>query len=280
MFVVLQIEHKRHSGFPRRILDMLRRGRIAYEQHQVMGARYYILRWSGGPPDESGWAEMEDICRRSYNGALIPQGLVIPGGVRFAPPLLPRFERRVLCETACEIARMSKQAGVPLYRRVLGIADPGGELAQMLPSLLRYYSCVKVHTDNFELYLTESERMMRELGAPVLVGCELESLDDCMLILAREQSPLKPSPNVPVLCPAGFPGGSPCVTSLQIRPPDEIAAACPPDIPLQAFAGSLYEFCGIGSNKDISFAAAAMFCDYRRVGIAEAVRLILSKINA
>ena len=172
---------------------------------------------------------------------------------------------------------MSKQAGLPLYRRILGLADPGGEFAEMLPVLLRYYSCVKVHTENLELYLAESERMMSELGAPVLVGCELESLDDCMLILAR--GGLNPPPNAPVMCPSGFPGGSPCITSLQISPPDEIIAACPPGISPQTFAGALYEFSGIDSHAGIKFAATAMLCDYRRVGIAEAFRLIMDGRN-
>ena len=253
------------------ILDRLRGGRLTGESGQAAGGSYQIIRWSGcGVPD---WELIESACRRAYNRVLIPQGVRVPEGVRIIAPEFPHFERRIMRDTACEIACRS---GLPLYRRVLGLVDPGGELAGLLPRLLRYYSLVKVVTENFGLYGEESERMMNELGAPVLVGCEPDSLGDCMLVLARSAGHLpKKALDVPVLCISGFPGGAPCITLPQITPSREIIETCPPDIPLQRFTGALYEFSGV---RDMSFTATAMLCDYRQSSLAETVREVSDRI--
>jgi len=264
MFVVLQIEGRGRRRGGLRALDRLRGARLTSECRQVAGGVYQIVQWTGvGTPD---WELIESACRRSFNRVLLPQGVHVPDGIRIMQPTLPRFERRILHETACEIA---KRSGLALYRRILGLIDPGGELAGMLPGLLRYYSLVKVVTGNIDLYEAESRRMMDELGAPVIVGCTIESLDDCMLVITCGGYPK--APGVPMLCPDGFPGGSPCITLPQITPPREIIEACPPDISLQSFAGALFEFCGV---TDMSLTATAMLCDYRQSSLSEVIRVV------
>ena len=265
MFVVLQIEGKAQRGRAG-ILDRLRKNRLSGETRQTAGGVYQVMRWYGRTAPD--WELIESACRRAYSRVLTPGWVHVPEGVRILAPALPRFEQRVLRDTACEIAARS---GLPLYRRVLGLVDPGGELADMLPALLRFYSCVKVVTGNLELYTEESERMMHELGAPVLVGCDAQSLDDCMLILTRKSEHLQKSPCTPVLCPKGYPGGNPCITLPQITPPREIIEDCPPGIPLQSFAGALFEFCGV---QNMNFAATAMLCDYRQSSLAEVANRI------
>jgi hypothetical protein len=198
----------------------------------------------------------------------------LPAALQIPPPELPRFGQRVLLETACTIALRS---GLPMYRRVLGLADPAGELAGLLPTLLRYYACVKVATGNLTHYAAQSERMMRELGAPVLVGCDPDSMGDCALTLAADASHLPKPPKMPVLCLRGFPGGMPCITAPEITPPAEIAAACPPGIAPHLFAGALYEYSGVEAMR---FTATAMLCDYRRTGLTEAVDAILRALSA
>ena len=268
MFVVLQIDGRgRYGKTGLRILDRLRGGRLTSESKQVAGGSYQIVRWSGiGMPD---WELIESACRRTFNRVLLPQGVHVPDGIRITAPALPRFERRVLCETACEIA---KRSGLALYRRVLGLVDPSGELSGLLPGLLRYYSLVKVVTGNLDLYEKESRRMMDELGAPVIVGCDPESLGDCLLVLTCGSGYLQAKKlDVPVLCPDGFPGGNPCITSPQITPSREIIDACPPDISLQSFAGALFEHCGV---VDMNLTATAMLCDYRQSSLVEVVRVV------
>ena len=267
MFIVLQIERSQRTGVVGRLMDRLQHSRISEQSLEVMGGRYKQLCWRGASrPD---WEEITTACFRYQNRVLLPQGITLPEGVLLEAPALPRFRRAVLIQTACAIAERSK---LPLYRRILGIIDDTGAMAAELPLLLRYYSCVRVVSHRTALYARESERMMHELGAPVLVGCEPDSLRDCMLVLSAG-SQRNVGIKAPLLCADTASEGFPCISSLQITPPDVVVKACPEDISLNTFAGSLYEFSGV---RGYNLVAGQMLCDYRRSSITEAVNAVCS----
>jgi len=265
----MQIERTQREGVIGRFMDRLQRTAINEEKCEVMGGRYKLVRWRGASQPD--WIKLEQLCLQFRQRVLLPQNIVPPAGIVLEAPKLPNFKRMILVKTACEIAERSK---LPIYRRIIGVVDDKGTLAYELPMLLRYYSCVRVISSELQLYIQESERMMHELGAPVIVGGEINSLHDCMLVISEETP--EAVVRAPLLCTNNSLGGINCISSLQIAPPKAVLAACPEDISLQEFAGSLYEFSGV---REYNFAAGNMLCDYRYANLTEIVSTVCNRIE-
>ena len=270
MFIVLQMERSLRQGALGRLADRLMRTKIIHKNHEVMGGGYKLLQWQSG--SRPNWEQLEAACSRYRNRVLFPEGLILPEALKIETPLLPNFKRAVLVNTACEIATRSR---LPLYRRVLGLIDENGSMVDELPLLLRYYSCIMVASRATELYAIAGARIMHELGAPVLVGCEPKGLGECMLVIS-EGSLKSEKLRAPLLCPGSAVGSSLCIGSLEITPPEDVSAACPEDISLQDFAGSLYEFSAV---RDYNLVANQMLCNYRLANLTEVVRAVCDNEN-
>lgn len=196
---------------------------------------------------------------------LLPDNLLLPpdSGIQALP--CPKYEQQLLLETVCAIVARSR---IPIYRRVLGLIDPDGGFADMLPQLLRHYAMIRVLTRASLRYAQIAENMMAEMGAPVIYGEDADVLAGCVLILAPGQALGRGYP-VPVLAGSQFcpPPGCIPITGLcpEVRP--EICRQTPPGISPHRFAAALYDYGEVAAAAP-QF-AASMRCGYRRVTLED-----------
>lgn len=271
MFVAVQGEQAGKRGLLRILRDRLGGARLYIEPRELLGGEYLFLRIEGvcRPSD---WEDVLDICSQYGGQVIFPQGMRLPEELQPEQPTFPRFSREVMLATACE---MVQRTNIPIYRRIAGLVDPAGTEISMLERLLKYYSCVRVVTGNLEDYTWEAERLMQELGAPVLVGCELEQLDDCVMVLAPEgvDNPGRVRVQAPVMTLRSHHDDyiSQCITSLRIRPQREIAEQSPTGVDPGLLAAALHEFCGVALQD---YLAAELLYGYRQTSFGEAVKLV------
>ena len=276
MFVVLQAVCPVRTSFFARIRNLFCGARLNLVFSEVRGVEFATLRIEGTcrPRD---WKKISDICRKYRGRIIIPAGLRIPSDAGITTADFPRFRQRVLVDTACEIVSRSE---IPIFRRIAGLIDMNGDKVHLLRPLLKYYSCVRVVTDNLDLYEREAEVLMREFGAPVLTGCELDMLGDCVLVLAPKlfENPegisiAAPTMTESILCDTYIPQ---CITSLRVHPEGDILRACPESIEQHQFAAALYEFCGVDIGN---YVAGEMLYAYRQTSFSETVRMVTISVR-
>jgi len=217
------------------------------------------------------WAEIERAAREHTRWILLPEGLHLPADSTLRRYQPQQFDREVLLNTACDIISRTR---MPMYRRMLGLIDEEGRYSDMLEELLKYYTCVKVVTRNLAHYRFAAERMMQELGAPVLIAQELSSLSDCVLALCP--GPYSSNEDFRMPCPVISSGGC----SLRYRF-DEFhglqaglpvaSPPAPPGIHTHLFAGAFYELCGADW---ISPTAHYLLFNHKVSSLSEAVRTV------
>lgn len=273
MFVALEIIQKEPGGVFGRLRGMLVKPKLWLETGECAGAHYALLRVeASGRRDRIDWRAVERICGSYRNKLLLPEGLEPPIETGLVRPELRRFNDRVFQHTACEVIAQTR---MPMYKRVLGFIDREAKYSHMLNELLRHYTSVRVVTDNLDRYHTEAERLLEELGAPVVVGTGLDSLAGCVLILSPGAFYTSQAAafSCPVVAGDVFVAGGRCdlVTALRTVPGEPVRSACPAGIDPHDFAGALYEFC----SADIStFLAERLLYNYRAAALPELVAAV------
>lgn len=223
------------------ILNILTKPKARIEAREALGAAYGVI-VAGLPMRAADWRRVASLAGRYADRVLLPVGLEAPPPI--APAAFPRYERRVLLQTAIEIIKRTR---MPMYRRVAGLVDTTGEHADFLYALLHHYTSVKVVTKQPTLYEAQAERMMAELGAPVMLRDDYSSLNDCVLIIAPDGVDTNEKLKCPVLSikPPGENQHSDFITDLRVAAPPEVLPLCPDGIEPHRFVAALYEYCGV-----------------------------------
>jgi len=272
VFVSLEITRPVSRGILGRLKGILSKPKAWVEPRECCGGQYASLCFDPGKtgPD---WEKIRRLAEEYAPFVLAPEGLAPPedSGLRVYNPT-SGFRRQVLLHTTCEMIALTK---MPMYRRVLGLIDTDGDWADQLYPLLRHYTSVKVVTKNLSRYRFAADQMMEELGAPVLVGEQLSSLSDCVLVVAPGDFSSREDFRLP--CPV-LTGG---VCELRYRPllvekPEvglpRFAGPPPPGIPEHLFAAALYELCDVDG---ISLTAKRLLLGHKRSLPAEAAGEIM-----
>lgn len=273
MFVALELA-RRPDGAWWRLREILGgKPRPLLEERALFGARYAVLRARGGR-DGPDWDEVVWAAREYARWILLPDGVQLPQGSPLRAYVPDAFDREVLLRTACRLIAATR---MPMYKRVLGIIDEHGRHTGMLPELLRHYTSVKALTRNAARYEQAAERMMYELGAPVLQVEGLSGFSDCALVLAPEAYSSQEDARLkcPVLAakPVKLRYRTDVVDRLCVSLPDTQAGdALPEGIDTHLLAGALYELCGVRAFEP---AAASLCINGRHARASEAARLIL-----
>jgi hypothetical protein len=237
------------------------------------GAQYLLVEVAVSERGALDWREIERELASFAGRVLFPDSLEVPEDVGLRPPRCERFGRAVLLRTACEIIVRTK---MPMYRRILGLVDNTGEYADFLYDLLKYYTSVKVVTQAADVYTDAAQDVMERLGAPVFVGAQLESLAECVLILAPDPANLPASfrPECPVLTGSDTlfaPGGWDIFSSLRVRLSGEALAGVPPGISPHLLAGALYEWEG---KLVTELVAGKLLYNCKNASLAEAAEIV------
>lgn len=221
------------------ILNILKKPKPHIEVREALGAKYGAI-IAAKPNSAADWRGIAALAGRYGDIMLLPQGMVPP------PPLqeaeCPRFARRLLLGTAVEIVKRTR---MPMYRRIVGLVDENGEYADFLFDLLHHYTTVKVLSGRRALYQAQADRMMEELGAPVILCDDYASFFDCVLVVAPDGLSTDLRMSCPVLGKSGgVKQGSDFITNLRYVPDAEQAKQCPAGIEPHRFFAALYEYGG------------------------------------
>jgi hypothetical protein len=271
VFVALELIDREKGGLFRKIRERLTRPMVWLDTEECLGGRYAVLHveTSGGKID---WGAVERICGSYGAKLLLPENLEPPAGGRLRRLSLRRFGEQVLVKTACELVDRTK---MPMYRRVLGFVDLAGNHAALLPGLLRHFTSVKVLTGEKEMYREVADRMMEELGAPVLLAEDFGSFRDCVLAAAPSSvyTDREAAIPCPILCGDAFvaAGRFDRLHGLQAAVHDPARACCPRGIRPHDFAGALYEYCGVDASD---FLPESLLYNYRLTDMAEAAAIV------
>lgn len=268
MFVALEIAGQKNSGIFGSVLNILTKQKARIEAHQIFGASYGVI---STPPlsRPSDWNKIASLSDRYGDRLLLPAGLIPPPPLKAA--VFPRYERLVLLKTACEIIKRTR---MPMYRRIAGLADEHGEYADFLYPLLQHFTAVKVLSKNTLLYAAQAEKMMEELGAPVLLREDISAFSDCVLMIAPEGVSLTQRLRCPVLSKSPPKREQPgdFISDLRAIPSAQLAAACPAGIDPHDFSAALYEYCGVDS---INFLAGQLQINCRQADLVQAVKTVM-----
>lgn len=265
MFVALETTGPGPNGIFGGILGILTKPKARLETRKVLGAVYGVI-IAAEPSRAADWRRVAELAGRYADRVLLPDG--IDASPVVSEPAFPRFERLVLLKTAVELI---KQTRMPMYRRVAGLIDEDGRYADFLFPLLHHYTAVKVLTGRPGHYSEEADRMMEELGAPVILCEDYSALTDCALIIAPDGIAFCEKLCCPVLSkkPPKTRQESEFITDLTVIPEPELAAACPVGIDQHKFLAALYEYCGV---EAASRPAGMVTWRYARAGLGEVAK--------
>lgn len=275
MFVTLELQQPNRRGLLKYASALLPRPRPEVAERDAFGVRYALIRAQlrGGEPD---WQAVEAAAGRYAGRMLFPDDVSPPPGSGMRAVSCPRFELRVLCDTACELVKRTR---MPMYRRVLGLFDPQAEYSELLYPLLHHYTTIRVVTADPRLYDDAADRMLEQLGAPVLLGTDSSAFADCVLVLApgTPAAPLKLRPPCPVLstAPLPLPGGDNFYAPEAVVQP-EIAALCPPGTSPRHFAAALHDYCEVDVG---SYTADRLSHSGRLCTLEESAGLLLRNLR-
>lgn len=248
LFACLRIAHPHTSGLVGRLRKAVSKPNTELYSASALGKEYLVVSAEEGRHGFN-WTEIAQLLRPFTRCLLTPSGVSIPSGVDLTGGPFPAFERRVLLQTATTLVEQSR---MPVYRRVLGIYDPLGLLADELLGLLRHFASARVVTQALSLYQTSVASALEELGAPVMLGTEPSDFADCVLLLcpAPVEEPLPILPACPVLAGGSFADGRGCnvFSAPRVRLPAWEVKDIPPDIDAHDFSGALFEHWGIAPS--------------------------------
>lgn len=269
MFVALEVAEAGSTGIFAGILNILTKPKARLETREAFGAVYGAV-VAPAPVHDADWRRIADLAGRYGDRLLLPEGL-IPPPPPLSEPRFTRFGRVIMLKTAVEIIKRTR---MPMYRRIIGLVDENGEYADFLFPLLHHYTAVKVLTGQSGLYLAEAERMMHELGAPVLLCEDYASFADCVLIIAPDGVAASDKLSCPVL--AGKPPESgqrsDFITDLEVIPKPELQALFPAGINPHKVMAALFEYCGV---DEASAPAGRMTFRYARTDLSQVVLAVM-----
>lgn len=274
LFVALQLPEGRTGRVFERAAALFARSQPQLEEREALGVRYRLIR----APSRGNTPDWDAVARLAGTGALLlPEGIEPPPNCPVTPLSCPRFERRMLLATACEIIKRTR---MPMFRRIAGLWDPEGRHGGMLAPLLHYYTAVHVVTDAAERYQRAAADIIERLGAPVTYSPDVSILADCVLILAPGTAPdLKDySPPCPVLATdtVSLPAGSESFTRLVATVRPDIARHCPPGIAPHRFAAALHDCGGVDVGR---YVAHRMLCNESPSDLPECVRSVMQRLG-
>lgn len=276
VFVALEFIPQIYKGIFGEIISILNRPKARLEDATVWGVRFGVIR-APVKNTQPSWEEIAALAGRFADRILLPDGVTPPEDSGIAALHSPRFEKKVLLSTACEIIRLTR---MPMYRRVMGIIDLDAEHTDLLYDLLLHYTSVRVVTGNPERYAKAAEEMMDRLGAPVLVGERLSMLSECVLILAPGCGGWPSGDQLP--CPVlaseyfGLPRGWDVINRLETTPPQELIDCCPQGITPHRLAGAVFETSN-GFSGD--YIGRKVLHNGKNADLMEAVRAVIYGAN-
>ncbi len=243
MFACLELMPPKSWGI--RSLFSMARTRTELFSARALGAEFFLLEAQVNRRGRPDWEAVARLARPLTRYLLTPIGYEPPEHLGFSPPVFTAFERRVLLQCACDLINDNR---MPLYRRILGLYDPQGELAEELLFLLRHYISVRVVTHNLTAYQRTADLAMEELGAPVMLGEEPSDFADCVLLLCpgdvTEALPLLPA--CPVLAGGVFADFQGCnvFSAPRVSAPTPHLAQLPRGSDFHTFAGAVFHSYG------------------------------------
>ena len=177
MLTALNIEEYDRRGVAG-LLSRMRRNRVRVEHLYCDCAAVRSISYEHRRGRVS-WQSVERFVRSERGQLLCPEGLELPDGCGFR-----RFESRELSRRLCENAALwlLREADDPRARAAL--IDPFGECVGLCSYLTDHTDCLRVVTDDPEVYLKEAERLLDERGAVIHIGRGDEPLLDADLIIA------------------------------------------------------------------------------------------------
>lgn len=182
MLAVLQLDTPPKRTFWRR--HRARRKNSVRAQVVPVGTGGYLQ--ITAVPDREGqidWDEVREAAGREAGRMLFPAGVRPPGGYGFGSFSGHALSRALMAAAAQQLLRM---ASVPPKHMSIGLYDPSGSLATLVPALLPFAADVRVVTGRPQAYEGAERIAMAMFGAALPVTREAETLTGAKLILAPE----------------------------------------------------------------------------------------------
>ena len=196
-------------------------------------------------PDREGridWDEVRQAAGREAGRMLFPAGVRPPGGYGFGSFSGHALSRALMAAAAQQLLRM---ASVPPKHMSIGLYDPSGSLATLVPALLPFAADVRVVTGRPQAYEGAERIAMAMFGAALPVTREAETLTGAKLILAPEGlGHIRPRARGLVL--SGVPDDRPGVVGGYVpQVPPQWLQNAPDRCDIWRFLAGLYEVSGL-----------------------------------
>lgn len=196
-------------------------------------------------PDREGqidWDEVREAAGREAGRMLFPAGVRPPGGYGFGSFSGHALSRALMAAAAQQLLRM---ASVPPKHMSIGLYDPSGSLATLVPALLPFAADVRVVTGRPQAYEGAERIAMAMFGAALPVTREAETLTGAKLILAPEGlGHIRPRARGLVL--SGVPDDRPGVVGGYVpQVPPQWLQNAPDRCDIWRFLAGLYELSGL-----------------------------------
>ena len=196
-------------------------------------------------PDREGridWDEVRQAAGREAGRMLFPAGVRPPGGYGFGSFSGHALSRALMTAAAQQLLRM---ASVPPKHMSIGLYDPSGSLATLVPALLPFAADVRGVTGRAQAYEGAERIAMAMFGAALPVTREAETLTGAKLILAPEGlGHIRPRARGLVL--SGVPDDRPGVVGGYVpQVPPQWLQNAPDRCDIWRFLAGLYELSGL-----------------------------------
>lgn len=241
MLAVLQLDTPPKRTFWRR--HRARRKNSVRAQVVPVGTGGYLQ--ITAVPDREGqidWDEVRQAAGREAGRMLFPAGVRPPGGYGFGSFSGHALSRALMTAAAQQLLRM---ASVPPKHMSIGLYDPSGSLAALVPALLPFAADVRVVTGRPQAYEGAERIAMAMFGAALPVTREAETLTGAKLILAPEGlGHIRPRARGLVL--SGVPDDRPGVVGGYVpQVPPQWLQNAPDRCDIWRFLAGLYELSGL-----------------------------------
>ena len=241
MLAVLQLDTPPKRTFWRR--RRARRKNSVRAQGVPVGTGGYLQ--ITAVPDREGqidWDEVRQAAGREAGRMLFPAGVRPPGGYGFGSFSGHALSRALMAAAAQQLLRM---ASVPPKHMSIGLYDPSGSLATLVPALLPFAADVRVVTGRPQAYEGAERIAMAMFGAALPVTREAETLTGAKLILAPEGlGHIRPRARGLVL--SGVPDDRPGVVGGYVpQVPPQWLQNAPDRCDIWRFLAGLYELSGL-----------------------------------
>lgn len=240
MLAVLQLETPPKRSFWRR---RARKEKPVRVQIVPIGSGGYLR--IAACPDAQGQFDWDGIRRaagREAGRMLFPAGVRPPAGYGFGSFCGHALARALMASAAQQLLRM---ASVPPKHMSIGLYDPSGSLAALVPALLPFAADVRVVTGRPQAYEGAERIAMAMFGAALPVTREAETLTGAKLILAPEGlGHIRPRARGLVL--SGVPDDRPGVVGGYVpQVPPQWLQNAPDRCDIWRFLAGLYELSGL-----------------------------------